>query len=95
MDHPYQIGKVYAIRCVTYHYIGELVAVTLRELVLKKASWLADSGGNEHRWHQFLADGVGTSTEIESYPPEDEVIVPRNNVVDAVQWHHKVPIQSQ
>jgi hypothetical protein len=82
---PYILGKKYAIRTVTMAYVGQLVSVTDKELVLVKASWIADTG----RFSEFVAGGE--ANEIEPFPPERLVIVGRGALIDAVEWSGELP----
>jgi len=77
MDHPYEIGKGYFIRTVTYHYTGLLKKVYPQELVLTEAAWIADDG----RFAQAMAGGE--FSEVEPYPADIEVIINRSSVIDA------------
>ena len=79
----WQIGKAYFIRTVTMHLIGELSVITDKELVLKKASWIADSG----RFHDALK--TGKLSEVE--PFINDVIVNRESIIDATLWSHEIP----
>ena len=81
----FEVGKKYFIRCLTYHYTGELVQVTPTELVLEKAAWVADSG----RFTEAMAKG--TLSEVEPYPDNCKVIINRQNIVDASEWNHPLP----
>lgn len=81
---PWQVGKNYFIRTVTYHTLGRLVSVGQQELELEDASWVSDSG----RWNEALSRG--TLSEVEPYPP-GRMIVGRNAVVDACIWLHELP----
>lgn len=85
---PYEIGKAYIIRTVTYMNIGTVVQVGGQEIVLEDASWIPDSG----RWADALRDG--TLQEVEPYP-SGRVIVGRGAVVDAAVWNHPVPRDQQ
>ena len=78
MEHPYQIGKNYFIRCVTFFYTGRLVRVTAQELVLEDAAWIADTG----RFAQAME--TGNFSEVEPYPA-GELIIGRGAIVDAWQ----------
>ena len=78
--HPfYSVGKAYFIRTATYHQVGLLTAMTETELILTRASWIADSG----RFTQAIADG--TYSEVEPWPAPSAVLVNRAAVIDAVQ----------
>lgn len=76
--HPYKVGSNYFIRTVTMSHCGKLVAVTPQELVLEAASWIADSG----RFQQALE--TGDFSEVEMFPKDQQVIVGRGAIVDAV-----------
>jgi hypothetical protein len=82
---PYKIGENYFIRTVTHFNTGKLIRVTSKELVLKDAAWIADTG----RFMQAIKDG--TLNEVEPYPDGEEVVVGRGAIVDAVIWRHPLP----
>jgi hypothetical protein len=78
-NHPFVIGANYFIRTVTHHLTGRLVGVTTQELVLESAAWIADDGR--------LTDALKTCTfnEVEIFPANQNVIVGRGSMIDAVQ----------
>ncbi len=80
---PWELNKNYFIRTVTMHLIGELSFISDKELVLKNASWIADSG----RFHTALKDGELNEVE----PFIEDVIVNRGSIIDATKWLHDVP----
>jgi hypothetical protein len=82
---PYKIGENYLIRTVTNFYTGTIIKVAARELVLKEAAWIADTG----RFMNAVKDG--TLGEVEPYPDGEEVVIGRGAIVDAVIWRHKLP----
>jgi hypothetical protein len=82
---PYNIGKNYFIRTVTHYLTGKLLRVTAKELVLKDAAWIADTG----RFMQAIRDGK--LNEVEPYPDNQELIVGRGSIIDAVEWTHVLP----
>lgn len=82
---PWNIGKNYFIRSVTYHYTGKLVAVHDKELVLIDAAWIADDG----RFMQAVASG--TFGEVEPYPDGLEVVIGRGGVIDACEIAFSLP----
>jgi len=84
---PWQIGKKYIIRTVTMMQVGELVSVGERELVLRNASWIADSG----RFHDALK--TGELSEVE--PFTNDCIVGRGAIVDAQEWAHALPAEQK
>ena len=83
MSEIFQEGKKYFIRCVTHHCVGELIEQDKKFLVLKNASWIADTG----RFHNCLKDGI--FDEIEPYV--ENVIVAKGAIVDATLWKHNLP----
>lgn len=88
-DDHWEIGKNYFIRTVTHIDVGTLIGVTDKELILKDASWVADTG----RYQQAIADGQ--LEEVEPYPDDEKVLVGRSALIDAVIWRHKLPRQQQ
>lgn len=82
-DAHWKIGKSYFIRTVTMYYVGKLILVTDKELVLKDASWIADTG----RFHDALKSGELNEVE----PFISEVIIGRGSIVDASEWLHLLP----
>ena len=82
-ENPYKVGKSYFIRGVTYHYVGRLVEITEKELVLEDAAWVADSG----RFATALKSGE--LSEVEPYP--NKVIINRTAIMDASLWPHDLP----
>ena len=81
-DHPFEIGKNYFIRTVTMALLGKLIWVGDKELKLKEASWIADTG----RFSNFLKEGK--VNEVEPFP--DEIIVGRGSIIDACLWQNKL-----
>ena len=81
----WKIGSNYFIRTVTHIQIGELIEVTDKELILRNASWIADTG----RFKQALKDG--DLQEVEPFPDGEIVIVGRGALIDAVIWSHPLP----
>lgn len=81
---PYKIGENYFIRTVTHYLTGKLLRVTAKELVLKDAAWIADTG-------RFM-DAIkhGKLNEVEPYP-DGELVVGRGSIIDAVVWTHALP----
>ena len=71
----WEIGKPYLIRTVTMIDAGTLVAVTEHEIVLRDASWIADTG-------RFSAALVSCDfNEVEPFPA-GLTIVNRGAVID-------------
>ena len=78
-NHPWEVGKVYFIRTVTYHLTGRIKWVGKTELLVTEAAWIADSGR--------FADALKNEEfdEVEPFPVGAEVIIGRQSIVDAVQ----------
>lgn len=83
--HPYEVGKAYLVRTVTFIYTGRLLEVTKNELVMEDVAWIADTG----RWADMLKD-ASKLNEVEPYP-EGKVIIGRGGIMDAVEWKNDLP----
>lgn len=89
-DSFFEIGKAYFIRCVTYHSVGIVKAVKDKELLLTRASWVAESG----RFHDALKYGFASqNAEIE--PFINDVIINRDSIVDATVWTADLPAEQK
>ncbi len=76
-------------------YLGEVVAITLFDIVLKRVCWMAHMGsGEEARMHKILKNGIISSTEIECAPPDHLVAIPRGSFA-RFPWEHPLPKKSQ
>lgn len=73
------------IRTVTNYYVGELVSMDAREIVLRNAAWIADTG----RFANFLQ--TGNANEVEPYPDGMEVHVNVGGLIEYVDWPHALP----
>lgn len=80
--HPFEKGKAYFIRTVTYHLVGKVREVLMDFLVLEDASWVADSG----RFMQAIKNG--TLNEVE---PVGVAYVGLGSITDAFPWTHQLP----
>ena len=83
---PFEIGKAYLIRTVTYHQVGILKDIQGDFLIFKDASWVADSG----RFSECLSKGV--FNEIEYVGP---MLINKTAIVDAFPWENKVPKETK
>lgn len=81
----WEAGKKYFIRTVTNFHTGELVREEADCLILTKAAWIADTG----RFADFLK--TGKANEVEPFPVDMEVAVPKMAIVDACAWPHELP----
>lgn len=79
----FEPGQRLFIRTVTYHLVGEVVALGEDGFVeLKDAAWVADSG----RFAQAIA--TGTLNEVE---PVGRAWVNTASITDVFPWAHDVP----
>jgi hypothetical protein len=85
-DGPFEIGKSYLIRTVTYHQIGVLKDIQGDFLIFKDASWVADSG----RFSECLSKG--TFNEVEYV---GAMLINKTAIVDAFPWENKVPKETK
>jgi hypothetical protein len=74
---PWEVGKIYHVRTVTFAIAGKLAWVGNKELLFSQASWIADSG----RFSNYLKGESNERIEVEPFPKK--VIVGRGAVVDA------------
>lgn len=79
----FEVGKSYLIRTVTLYYTGRIKRITPKELVLEDAAWIPDTG----RFSECLTDGKFNEVE----PFKNDVIVPRDSIIDGTIWNHKLP----
>ena len=83
---PFEIGKAYLIRTVTYHQVGILKDIQGDFLIFKDASWVADSG----RFSECISKGV--FNEVEYVGP---MMINQTAIVDAFPWENKVPKETK
>ncbi len=82
-DTAFELGKSYLIRTVTLYYTGRIKQITSKEVVLEEAAWIPDTG----RFNECLTDGKFNEVE----PFKNNVIVPRDSIIDATLWDHALP----
>ena len=85
-SHPFRVGDSYFIRTVTYHFVGTIKEIVGKWIILKDASWVADSG----RFHEALEKG--NLSEVEYM---DKAILSMDTITDATPWNSKVPKESK
>ena len=80
---PFEVGKAYFIRTVTFHLTGRVRAITGKFLLLDDAAWIAESGR--------FADAIerGVLNEVE---PLGEWMVNVDSITDAGPWRHPLPM---
>ena len=79
---PFEIGKAYFIRTVTYHFTGKLDKIVGDFLCFSKAAWIAESG----RFMQCIEDGALNEVE-----PIGDWCVNINSITDFGEWKHDLP----
>lgn len=82
----FNVGDKLFLRTVTYHMLGEVVAIEGNWVKLKNASWIADSG----RFHNAI--GNGTLSEVEYV---GDAYVNLDTVADGFPWQHDLPTESE
>ena len=81
-DYEDFVGRCWFIRTVTFHTVGLAVKRVGIFLVLKNASWVADSG----RFTDALKTGELNEVEL-----VDDVLINMNSIVDVFEWRHPLP----
>jgi len=76
------VGQSWFFRTVSYHLVGKVEKRLGNFLLLRNASWVADSG----RFMQAIKDG--TLNEVE---PVGDALVNLDAVTDAFPWKHALP----
>jgi hypothetical protein len=77
---PFEIGKYYFFRTVTYHLVGEVIEINGNFITLNNVAWIADSG----RFQQAI--NKGALLEVE--PVDVKCFVNINSLTDAFEWSH-------
>jgi len=80
---PFEIGKAYFIRTVTYFATGRVKEIVGNFLVLEDAAWIADTG----RFSTAIATGVLEEVE----PVEVPMYINTNSITDAFDWKSDLP----
>lgn len=80
---PFEVGKAYFIRTVTYFATGRVKKITGNFLELEDAAWVADTG----RFRQAIMEGVLGEVE----PVEVPMYININSITDAFDWKSKLP----
>lgn len=76
---PFEIGKEYFMRTVTYHLTGRVKDIVGKFLVLEDCAWIADSG----RFNEFFTK-PSESLEVEPFGKRD-VFVNTDSITDATE----------
>ena len=77
------VGRNVLIRTVTNYFVGCIVSVDEKFVVLRDASWIGDTGR--------FSDALKTGSLNEVEPFVDDVLVSLGALVDATQWGHALP----
>ena len=88
---PFEIGKKYFIRTVTYHSTGLVKAIVGDFLILDKGAWIADSG----RLNDAMKKGFNEVESAEIEPYEVEWIINMGSIVDACEYPFALPVDQQ
>ncbi len=80
---PFEVGKAYFLRTVTYHLIGRVKAICGNFIELENASWVADSG----RFMQAITEG-----KLNEIEPVGQAFVNTDSITDAFPWVHSLEI---
>jgi len=83
LEIPFEIGKAYFIRTVTYFATGKVKAIVGQFLVLDEAAWIADTG----RFRDAIVKGVLNEVE----PVDGDMYLNVQSITDAFPWTHKLP----
>lgn len=81
--HPYEIGRNYFIRTVTYFFTGKLISVYEYEIVLEDAAWIPDTGR--------YSDSFKTGNHAEVEPIDGKIIIGRQAIIDCTRWDKPLP----
>lgn len=85
-SHSLVLGMPVIIRTISMYYTGIIQQMSGTDIVLTKASWIADTGD----WEQCLNNG--SLSESVQYPYD--VLVNRAMIVDVTYWPHPLPSPS-
>ncbi|MCP4178070.1 MAG: hypothetical protein GY756_09905 [bacterium] len=77
-----EVGKKYFFRAVTYHTVGELVAIDKNWVRLKDSSWIAES----EEYSKTIQEGIVRESEIVG-----DCMINLDTVVDIFEWKNDLP----
>lgn len=66
-----------------FTYVGKLTEIHATHISLREAAWVAQSG----RWASFMTDGRTDDMEVEPYPADVIVRIPRQ-LAEIADWPH-------
>lgn len=81
----WKLGEQYFIRCEQQWYTGVLEYYDNDVIVLKKCSWIVDTGGFTN------AIESGKFDTVEPFPAEDLVHIRAAKICDWIVWKHPLP----
>ena len=79
---PFECGKSYFMRTVTYHIVGKVKDIIGNFLILENASWIADSG----RFSNAIKTGV-----LDEVEPVGDWMLNMESITDGGEWIHELP----
>lgn len=83
LEIPFEVGKAYFIRTITYFATGRVKAIVGNFLVLDEAAWIADTG----RFRDAIVKGILSEVE----PVDGDMYLNVQSITDAFPWNHKLP----
>lgn len=84
---PFEVGKNYFIRTVTYHLTGHLEKIVGDFLIFSDAAWIADGG----RLNDAMKKGIDKNDNAEIEPWEENVGLNIQSIVDFCEYKYKLP----
>ena len=90
-NHFFNIGENYLIRTVTFTYVGNLISVGDKELLMGDASWVADTG----RFSDMLKNGIESQDNAEIEPCHVDIFIGRGAIVDMIPYNHELPTKQK
>lgn len=90
-DHFFNIGENYLIRTVTFTYLGNLMEVGEKELLIGDASWIANTG----RFSNMLKEGVTVQESSKIEPCNADIVIGRGAIVDMIPYNHELPTKQK
>ena len=88
---PFEVGKNYFIRTVTYHLTGHLEKIVGDFLIFSDAAWIADSG----RFNNAMKKGIDKAENHEVEPWEHKVFVNITTIVDGIEYPFSLPKEQE
>lgn len=90
-NHFFNIGENYLIRTVTFTYLGNLMGVGEKEILIGDASWIANTG----RFSNMLKEGVTVQDKSQIEPCNADIVIGRGAIVDMIPYNHELPTKQK